>query len=196
MIKFTQKCLFIFVLLFLNPVQAGLITSDLTEDNYIVIDDLQWAWASPINVEIWGNNTLYAPELHNGWGYATPAQLELLKAAIRADLADNVFELFTRSNSNGTFFVHAFEYWNSFYSSVNETDDVTAEIVRSVWAENDPLAPDSASLAYMLMEQADTFYVRVNAQQGGGSVDVPEPTTLLIFGFGLIALSLRNKFLF
>ncbi|GAA5137846.1 PEP-CTERM sorting domain-containing protein [Thalassotalea piscium] len=195
MIKFAHKFLFIASMFFLSSAQAGLITSDLTEDNYVVIGELQWAWASPVNVEIWNNNTLYAPNIHTGWSYASDEQLNLLKAAIREDMLDNVFELFTRTNANGSFYVHAFEYWNSFYSYVDTTEDVEAEIVRSVWAENDPLVSVNNSLAYMLMEQADTFYVRPNVQGGGGSVSVPEPTTIMIFGFCLIALAVRQKFI-
>ncbi|WP_448565571.1 hypothetical protein [Thalassotalea ganghwensis] len=175
-----------------------MIYSDLTEDDYVVIGDYEWAWASPVNTETRGLNTLYAPEFHEGWGYANDEQLQLLKDALSADIAeDGQFDLFTRQTDNGIEYIHAFEYWNTFYSTVDDVSDISQRIVRSVWAENAGLSPDDFnnsfdySMAYSMMIQAETFYVRPHA----ASASIPEPTSILIFALGLLLLSVRDKFL-
>ena len=75
MIKFSIK-LAGFLAIFLSSVaHAGLITTDLTEDSYVTIGDLDWAWASRVSVHNDNDNELFAPTIHDGWDYATEEQL-------------------------------------------------------------------------------------------------------------------------
>ena len=115
MSKFTKIVILWVALVCVNQARAGLILTDLTEDNYITHENLQWAWASPVNSEYFNNqNRLYAPDLHAGWRFATDEELNVLKFELT--LAD-----FTRPD--GTY-IHAVEYWNSDYDNVSDWNNV------------------------------------------------------------------------
>ncbi|PCI52174.1 MAG: hypothetical protein COB45_13840 [Gammaproteobacteria bacterium] len=188
MIKFTVKILVFFIslsfvsianaTLITNLTQVELDTHDYTnaEDklvdsllgvNYINYKGYDWAWVSPVNVEYYTNtftNTLYAPELQKNWQFADSALLNILKTELT--LAD-----FT----NGNDIIQAAQFFNSDFDYVDSTEFDTAS---SEWiAQNDPLV--------LFLNTAETFYVRPSK--------VPEPTTLMIFSLGLIALVSRKK---
>lgn len=82
------------------------ILSDLPTSTYVTKDGLDWTWASPVNEEFWGGNTLYAPSLHAGWRFATDAEL-----ASAPNLADF---------NNGA--IQSVVYWNSVISWVDPGD--------------------------------------------------------------------------
>jgi len=154
MIKFTKLILVLVALLCASQARAGLILSDLTEDNYIVHENLQWAWASPVNTEFFNGNVLYAPELHAGWRFATDEELNVLKFELT--LAD-----FTRADGS---YIHAVEYWNSLFDNVSDWDNHLNFVNNQV----------SSSWVNGSNEYFETFYVRDIPQ-------VSEPNGMLIF---------------
>ncbi|GHE99201.1 PEP-CTERM sorting domain-containing protein [Thalassotalea profundi] len=191
--KFAQTCCLFLMLFVSSSSHATLITDSslITSDHYVSVGSLDFAWASPVNVEYWDDyNQLYAPTIHEGWDYATSEELEILFENVTlADfyISDGVYR-------------NAAKFWNSYfedvvlrftvggveYVDISNLDNFTNKQVKSFWTVGDM---DTFGSDF------ETFYVRRNNQGGGGSVDVPEPTTVMIFGFGLIALALRKKFL-
>jgi hypothetical protein len=148
-----------------NPAEACIESGVIPEDFYIVKGQFEWVWASSVNSEVFGINTLMTPDnFHSGegWGFATTA--EELSALESLTLSD-----FT----NGNELIHAALYWNTYYMGVN-SDNLSAHKVSSQLVDN------TSAYSYY-----DTFYVR-NAQ-------VPEPSTLMIFAIALIALSMKKR---
>jgi len=154
--KFTRIILLMVALLGASQANAGLVLTDLTEDNYITHNNLHWAWASPVNSEFFNQNQLYAPDLHAGWRFATEEELDVLKFELT--LAD-----FTRPDGS---YIHAVEYWNSVYDNVSNWGNL-------VNFENDQVASQWSTVNNTYY---DTFYVRDIAQ-------VSEPSVLLLFLF-------------
>lgn len=173
MIKFTLKLLLPFLLLVSSSAFAGLITSDLTEDDYITYNGIDWAWASPINVTPYYSNLLMAPEFHDGWRYATEEELNILRTELT--IAD-----FTRTDAFGvTYYVEAVEYWNTELTSVDiDVDDFNSGKINSMLTLNMPTEWDF-----------ETFYVRAT----NANANVPEPTTLFIFAAGLLGFAIRKR---
>lgn len=99
--------------------QAALISTPLTTNDYITIDGLDWAWASPVNVQFFNGNELKTPDFHEGWRFATAAEM-----ASRPTLAN-----FTRLN--GTY-IQAAEYWNTVFTHV-DAGDLAGGFVSSAW---------------------------------------------------------------
>lgn len=184
--------------------QATLITdsSKLTGDYYQTYGGIDFAWASPVNIETWNEtpttNYLYAPDLHEGWDYATDAELNIFKDHFQ--LSDFKIEI-----EPGKFrYKHAVEFWNSYFTDVrvcsddsscdeNNVNNLIDGKIKSEWTTGVEieLAPGFTQFIDAIdMDTAtyETIYVRRNAHP------VPEPTTLLIFSLGLIALSLRARF--
>ncbi len=85
---------------------ANPITSDLPSSTYVVKDNLAWTWASPVNVQHWISNELFAPSFHSGWRYATQAEM----------LSMPTLEEFGFGAINST------AYWNSAYTHVDAAD--------------------------------------------------------------------------
>jgi hypothetical protein len=150
-----------------DPAEACIESGVIPEDFYIVKGQFEWVWASSVNTETYGQNTLLTPDnFHSGegWGFATTN--EELSALDSLTLSD-----FT----NGNELIHAALYWNTYYMGVN-SDNLNDGLVSS------QLVHDTSQFFYY-----DTFYVRDAQSQ------VPEPSTLLIFAIALIALSLRKR---
>jgi hypothetical protein len=181
MIKFFFKLAAFLVLLLSSTAHAGLIT-DLTENDYITIDELDWAWASTVNVEnhTATGNTLSGPGGDFGWRYATIDELSLFKSDSTA------LSLLQYEDANGVIaYKNALSYWNDIILELklgpvifginNDIDDFNDDFINSA------LTADPGQFDYL------TFYVRNTPSQ------VPEPTTIMIFAIALIALSLRKR---
>jgi hypothetical protein len=181
MIKFSIK-LAVFLAIFLSSVvHAGLITTDLTKDNYVTIGNLDWAWASSVNVKYDAalDNTLYDPDFHDGWRYATIPELALFKFDSALSLS---YFAYTDAVTGEQAYKHALNYWNSNIEKLTLTRQffiptdiedfiegrVQSEILNTATSYND-----------------QTFYVR--------TAQVPEPSTIMIFAIALIALSMRKR---
>ncbi|WP_417067170.1 PEP-CTERM sorting domain-containing protein [Niveibacterium terrae] len=95
---------------------ANPILTDLPASTYVTKDGLDWTWASPVNEESWISNTLYAPSLHDGWRFATDA--ELAQAPTLADF------------DNGA--IQSVAYWNSFFTHVDKID-LASGFYASTW---------------------------------------------------------------
>lgn len=176
MIKSILKFITIFALFFSSFSQAGIIICSDTPDKclnsdvissefYITKGSYQWVWASSVNTQFaYGINELKAPTFHDdGWRYAETTD-ELL--------ALSLLTLANFTNSNGSF-IEATTYWNTVFHGVNE-QDLSDGLVSSLWVDgNSPLFFH------------ETFYVR--------DVQVPEPSTIMIFAIALIALSIRKR---
>jgi len=193
MIKFAVNILIALTLLaFVSISQATPITNltqtELNNDDYTNAEDLlldsllginyinykgyDWAWVSPVNLEdYYGQNILYAPELHKNWMFADQTLLNILKTELT--LAD-----FTDINGNA---IHAAQFFNSEYHYVDK-DNFKPESISSEW-----IAPNAFMASFF--GQYETFYIRVHAD----SKSVPEPSTLMIFALGLIALASKKR---
>ncbi len=197
MSKFVVSFIFIMSFVFSNISNAALITDSslLTSEHYVTYEGegltIDFAWASPVNVEFWGDpnlettNRLYAPELHEGWGYASDSDLDILLAN---------FTLDDFSNGDGTY-IQAVSFWNSVRDDIvlrlniggvevvfnGNLLDYTPGKVSSEWVSSgvDGSEVDGSG--------NESFYVRKNI------TSVPEPTTLLIFSMAILALASRKK---
>ena len=168
-LKFSIICSFVFS----GLSQAGVITTDLTEDNYIVHEDsgLDIAWVSPISFNFYYENELFSPDalhLDGGWRYATDEELIVISSLTLEDFIGY-------NAQNEMFYKHAVEYWNTVETGI-DIDDFEAGKINSNWE-----ASGTAKWDY------ETFYVR--------ATDVPEPSTLFIFAIALIAIAGRKKLL-
>jgi len=179
MIKFSLK-LAAFLVLFLSTVaHAGLIKTELTENNYVTIGDLDWTWASSENSS-WTGNTIYTPfEIdgldgwdREGWRHATNSELSFF-------ISNRDITLFSYENLDGnTLYKNSFQFWNSYLTDVTSVD---VDAFNSGLIETYLLGKDAdSSWAY------ETFYVRNTPSQ------VPEPSTIMIFAIALIVLSIRK----
>ena len=207
MIKLFIKLFFVFSLVLSFASQATLITAintdEISADNYIVYEYnnilYDVAWASKVNSQRWyfdnTFNTLFAPTIQSGWEYAT------LNGTNNLDIfsglsGTEILALFTDSNNN---LIQAFEYWNSEFSSTTETSDILAPRIRSEWIISwDQYKNDYPTLADMYINNIpgasyDTFYIRPSLANGNGSTPVPEPSTLMTFALGLIALACKKR---
>ncbi|AWB58980.1 PEP-CTERM sorting domain-containing protein [Colwellia sp. Arc7-D] len=179
MIKFTLKLLFPLLLLISNSAIAGLITTDLTRDTYITYKGYDWTWASTINTTLYSDsafgeeedpeeNTFKDADFHAGWMVIVGIELEGLFGELK-------LTNFTKTNGD---FIHSLSYWNSIYTEV-----FAGGFAYRIGAKNDE--KDSETRTY------DTFYVRSSVAQAPAVV--PEPTTLFIFGAGLLGFALRKR---
>lgn len=175
MMKSTLKLLIPTLMLLASSAFADIIKTDLTENDYITYQGIDWTWASPVNVSSFYNNELKAPTFHTGWRYATQEELDILR--LELTLAN-----FTRIDASGAaYYVESVQYWNTVLSDVDSEDFVSKKI-------NSELAPNFKKPTEWDFE---TFYVRVTPP--AQPITVPEPTTLLIFGATLIGFSLRQR---
>jgi hypothetical protein len=181
MIKFSLKLAGFLALFLSSVVHAGLITSDLTEDNYVTIGELDWAWASSVNVRYDAvlDNTLYDPDFHIGWRYATVSELALFKS--NSALALSYFA-YKDVVTGDTAYKHALSYWNSNIDELTLTRQFFIPTDIEDFTEG---RVQSAILDSPTHYNDQTFYVR--------SAQVPEPSTIMIFAIALIALSMRKR---
>jgi len=149
------------------------LTNSLLGINYINYKGYDWAWVSPVNIESFGGNTLYAPELQKNWQYADQTLLNILKTELT--IAD-----FTADNGN---IIHSAKFFNSIFEHVDE-DNFSPDALSSELTDPDEFMAD-------LLLGFETFYVRV----ANDSKPIPEPSTLIIFAFGIFVL-VRTKKLF
>lgn len=117
----------------ISGASAALTVGPLPDTAYITIGGLDWAWASPVNVQFHGSNELMPPEFQEGWRFATDAEMASLPS-----LAD-----FTRPDGS---LIKAPEYWNTYYTHVDPTD-YAGGYVASQWGSGP-------------YDEYDTVYVR------------------------------------
>lgn len=175
---FIKNIMVAFVLLISGQTSATLITdsSQLTDNFYVTYQDIDFAWASPINIEYWGVNQLHAPDLHVGWDYASPEELQIFKDS---------FDIMHFTRTDGTY-KHAAEFWNTSFTEVqvcsasdnncydHNIENLKMLAIRSSWSQ-----PGEFEQFF------ETIYVRRNS--------IPEPSTIAIFGLALIAFAIRTK---
>jgi len=157
---------------------------DASYQAYVVFDDRDWAWVSPVNVQFYDCseeidspesylttvldnsgcvNQLLAPQYREGWRFATESEL---------DTIFNVLTLTSFYDFDNDMFIQATEYWNTSFINIDYLNFQSNKISGN-WGDN---------------KEFETFYIRDHNSQ-----PVPEPSTLLIFSLGLIALTNRNK---
>lgn len=201
--NFAVIFIFISSLVFSNASNATLITDSslLTSDHYVTYVGngltIDFAWASSVNVEYWGDptsddsNRLYAPDLHDGWGYANQDDLDILFAN---------FTVADFSNGDGTY-IQAVSFWNTVFDdivlrlNIGGTEfvfdgnllDYTPGTVKSNWIS---AGVDGSGIGGGGNE---TFYVRKSSTSANGPTPVPEPSTLMIFALGIIALASKKR---
>jgi hypothetical protein len=186
MIKFISKFLVVLSIITAGVANAGIITTDLTEDTYITSNDIDWTWASPINVTTRGNNTLYGPDFHMGWRYATDIELQYLKDTLtlsdfaKKDALGNV----VKDSLGNVVYINSIEYWNTDLTTLiaGDIDNFNNDAIKSQLSIT---MPELFTQWYF-----ETFYVRNTVT---GNTQVPEPSTFMIFAIALIALSIKKR---
>lgn len=199
--KFAVIFISIMCLVFSNASNAILITDSslLTSEHYVTYTGnditIDYAWASMVNVEYFGDpdldttNRLYAPETHQGWGYADAGDLEILFAN---------FTLDSFTNGDGTY-IQAVSFWNTVFDDIvlrlniagvdmvfdGNIFDYTSGKVSSSWASagEDGIQTNGAG--------NETFYVRKTLTST--PKPIPEPLTNIIFSTALIALQIKLR---
>ncbi|WDE10946.1 hypothetical protein [Thalassomonas haliotis] len=180
--KFLINFLLLISLFTVNTTRASLIEADLSEDAYISYQGMDWAWASPNNLQFIGcagpentegyldkvydndndvcANQLMAPQYHENWRYATAAELDILINDI------GLASFFASSGS----LIQAAAYWNTAYRTVDIGDFISGYIA-SGWGAS----------GY------ETFYVRDH------ETVVSEPSSLLLFSLMICLLAFRLR---
>jgi hypothetical protein len=213
MIKLFIKVSFTVCFLFIGASQATILPlngDDLTTDDYIVYNkdgvNYDIAWASQVSSEVWfvdndyNYNLLFAADYHVGWSFAGENGIPTIEEIFLGITGAELLAEFTRNGE----FVHAFEYWNSFFDTPENGLNLGNKEVASAWGWSIPSGTDIDALSFSEKQNLDfeindldtgydTFYIRSSQVQGNGPTPVPEPTTILIFALGLIALVCKNK---
>jgi len=192
MFKFIKKSSFILTLLLGSfAVNATLMDSSLmTDDHYITVthDDgsvLDWAWVSSVSVNFTYDdfgvleNTLFSPDLIEGWELASSTELSYFLLNIDSDDFKN-----TLTDPGNGLDTHkkATYFWNDNFHEVN-LDNLNEGDIKSSWVEN-------SEYNFLGTSYYDTFYVRTHSTD---PQPVPEPSTLMIFALGLIAFASKKK---
>jgi hypothetical protein len=148
------------------------LTADLQGINYITYQGYDWAWVSPVNIEEFAGNVLYAPEVQGNWQFADKGLLNILKTELA--LAD-----FT--NDEGEY-IHAAQYFNSVFVHIDEINFISG-YVSSEWTE-------PGAFYESFFGGFETFYVRnsFSVQSAPIPSTIPEPLTSLIFVLSLIIM--------
>jgi len=185
--KFITKILVVLSFITVSAANATLITTELSEDTYITYNDIDWTWASPVNIASWGTNTLYGPEIHTGWRYASLDELDIIRGTL-------TLSAFTEKDADGNdIYIQSVEYWNDVFVSL--TEDVNPESALSVtnfstgYISSDP--SENFGGIHGDVSHWERFYVRDIADRPVSQV--PEPSTIMIFAIALIALSMRKR---
>jgi len=164
-------------------------SSLLTDDHYITVTHgdgsvLDWAWVSSVSVNFTydGNgdlsNTLYAPDLIEGWRTASVNEWNYFSQTIGANDFKNIPT--DPGNGSDTHKIATY-FWNDNFHEVYLYDFNSGDITSS-WIEDSEY--DFWGTSYY-----DTFYVRTHVANS-----VPEPASILIFALALITLASRKSY--
>jgi len=188
-----------------------LLSNEYITHTYLGID-YDITWASNENTErtylrTLEYNTLSSPTTHigQGWGFGGDGGLPEIVELFSGLTGDQLLSKFTDENDGS--FIHSFSHWNTLFTEP-KTTSVGGAVVgaynlvqlnfRSQWSWSIPLddniETDTDKLnQYREIIEVDgygyaTFYIRKTE-----TTPVPEPSTLMIFALGLIALASRKK---
>lgn len=202
MIKLFIKVNIVLCFFITSFAQAALIPltiQELSKDSYFehTIDGIKYdvAWASPVNtqktyISTQIINILYEPTIRTGWDFATAEQLTSLKSLASTG------ELLTKLTIGTDTYRHAFEYWNDYYTAPTGTAEIdNNDEIASTWSWSSSFTSAETPKIFDIDEffiindidekSYETFYVRTS--------EVPEPSTLMIFALGLIALASKKQ---
>lgn len=184
MINSTLKFISVLCFFLTSSVFAGYITTDLAEDTYITYKGYDWTWASSVNITNYEKSDFFTGELvsntfedasvHSGWmSFSAGSELDV------------IFQELTLSDFlDGDVAIQSFAYWNSFFEEVDTVFQVGHVDFNALeFALRSGVKDDTG-----LFENNETFYVRASS-----ATDVPEPTTLFIFGAALLGFGIRKK---
>jgi len=217
MIKLFIKVSLAISFLFIGASQATILplnVNDLTTDDYIIYNyngvDYDIAWASQVNSEVWfvddnyNYNLLFAADFHAGWSFAGENGIPTIDEIFSGITGAGLLAEFTRDGA----FVHAFEFWNSFFDTPENGLNLGNKEIASTWDWKIPtgmnidlLTPtEKDDLDWEIngsgSSHYDTFYVRTSVTPTNDPNDltpVPEPSTLMIFALGIIALASKKR---
>ncbi|MFT6418133.1 MAG: hypothetical protein ACJAVU_000339 [Cognaticolwellia sp.] len=189
MIKNLFKLITTLFLLVSNCSFAGFITTDLTEDTYITYKGYDWTWASSVNVTTYDLVDFFTEEkvknifedasVHQGWmSFSAGSDLDFIFQEI-------VFDDFLDGNKK---VIQSFAYWNSYFIDVDKEFNDGTPLLKTTMFNQRRGAKDDNDNGF---ENFETFYVRASVAQAPAVV--PEPTTLFIFGAGLLGFALRKR---
>ena len=214
MIKLFIKVCLAISFVFVGASQATILplnVNDLTTDDYIVYNyngvDYDIAWASQVSSEVWfvdenyNYNLLFAADYHAGWSFAGENDIPTINDMFSGISGTALLAEFTRGGE----FVHAFEFWNSFFDIPENGLNLGNKEIASTWDWRIPTginidalsSDDKYDLDWEIngagSTHYDTFYFRTSVSPVDDSTPVPEPSTLMIFALGLIALASKKR---
>jgi len=215
MMKLFLKISFTIGFLFIGAVQATILplnSNALTTDDYIVYNyngiDYDIAWASPVNTEVffidrsYNYNLLFTADYHTGWSFAGENGIPTVNDIFSGITGSALLTQFKRDGG----YVHAFEYWNSFFDSVDDNGaNLADKDIASTWDWQTPDnvkieglgTSEKADLADDIFNSGnifyDTFYFRASVAADPVPKPIPEPATILIFVLGIIALASKKR---
>lgn len=174
MFKLLKSAALLLVLTISFISHSSLIETDLSADDYISYKGLDWAWASPVNVQYYfefsenDTNELMPADYHTGWRVATAEELVVVENEITS-------EGFRRDDGS---YIVAIEYWNNLFTYFNVSDFNIGDI-SSDWDLGSSVDIRTGKIAdnYWF----ETFYVRDSA------TTIPEPAGVVLL---LVALTL------
>lgn len=188
---------------------APINTGEVSQDSYITHYDANtgtnWdiAWASDVNSELFFEggyyNTLFSADTHVGWT-TMPVDVSSGRLELFVNMNDSeIWDLFRIGST--TTFIHAFEYWNSVFLSPLSADpsslglDLRSEMTLTLndFKNIDTINYDRTANNHFDGTIANTFYFRESIVQPDNTNSVPEPSTLMIFALGLIALASKKR---
>lgn len=182
MLKVVIFCLVVLSSFFSHAtlISSSVDIDDAIDPAYVSYASLDWAWVSPVNEQFWGcqaniaNAENYLVTVLNDSGcdnqLLAPEYREGWRYAtsVELDMVYNQLGILAFMPTQNTL-IQAASYWNTNFTHVDINDFLSARI-NSEWGNG----------------FNETFYVR-------DSNPVPEPSTLLIFAMGLIALASKKK---
>jgi len=161
-------------------ISSSVDIDDAIDPVYVSYANLDWAWVSPVNEQFWGcqaeidNADEYLITVLSNSGcdnqLLAPEYREGWRYAtdIELDIIYNQLGILAFMPTQNSL-IQAASYWNTSFTHVDMNDFLSASI-SGEWGNG----------------FNETFYVR-------DSKSVPEPSTLLIFALGLIALASKKK---
>jgi len=194
MFKFIKNSAFSLVFLLSSfATNATLMDSSLlTDDHYITVTHdngsiLDWAWVSSVSVNFTYDggtlkNILYSPDLIAGWRLASSNEFNYFSQNIDSNDFKNTIN--NPGNGSDTHKIATY-FWNDNYHNFN-VNDLNNGYITSSWVEN-------SEYNFFGISYFETFYVRTHSSD---PQPVPEPSTLMIFTLGLIALASKKRIVF